>query len=97
MVTPATQSVYEQFLNQHTLPPSYPSFNPLIYSLDTFLPLTDFHQEDYWYPNPRLACRSFKRTLQCGTVLHWYLGAHILAGWVFAILGIAGLLAKPPS
>ena len=25
-----TESVYEQFLNQHTLPPSYPSFNPLI-------------------------------------------------------------------
>ncbi len=97
VVMPATQSVYEQFLNQHTLPPSYPSFNPLIYSLDTFLPLTDFHQEDYWYPNPHLACRSFKRPLQCGTVLHWYLGAHILAGWVFAILGIAGLLAKPPS
>lgn len=55
------------------------------------------HQEDYWYPNPDRACRSFNRPMPCGTVLHWYLGVHILAGWVFAILGIAGLLAKPPS
>lgn len=97
VVLPATQSVYEQFLEQHTLPASYPSFNPLVYSLDTFLPLTDFHQEDYWYPNPHRACQSFGRPIQCGTILHWYLGVHILAGWVFAILGIAGLLAKPPS
>jgi len=94
VVMPSTQSVYEQFLHSATLPPSYPPFNSLVYSLDTFLPLTDFHQEDYWYPNPRRTCRSWERQ-PCGTVLHWYLGVHILAGWVFAILGIAGLLAKP--
>jgi hypothetical protein len=97
VVLPATEAVYEQFLQTRTLPPAYPVFNPLIYSLDTFLPLTDFHQEDYWYPNPRRTCRSFQRPEPCGTVLHWYLGVHILAGWVFAILGLAGLLAKPPS
>ncbi len=97
VVLPATQEVYTQFLSSRTLPPSYPAFNPLIYSLDTFLPLTDFHQEDYWYPNPNRTCRSFQRPEPCGTVLHWYLGVHILAGWVFAILGLAGLLAKPPA
>lgn len=47
VVMPASENVYEQFLQSRTLPASYPSFNPLIYSLDTFLPLTDFHQEDY--------------------------------------------------
>jgi hypothetical protein len=94
VVLPSAQGVYEQFLHSGTLPPSYPPFNSLVYSLDTFLPLTDFHQEDYWYPNPRRPCRSWERQ-PCGTVLHWYLGVHILAGWVFAILGIAGLLAKP--
>ena len=97
VVMPASENVYQQFLQTRTLPASYPSFNPLIYSLDTFLPLTDFHQEDYWYPNPHRTCRSFPRPEPCGTVLHWYLGVHILAGWVFAILGLAGLLAKPPS
>ncbi|HKD68377.1 MAG TPA: hypothetical protein VKB84_16135 [Candidatus Binataceae bacterium] len=97
VVMPASDQVYEQFLHTRTLPPSYPSFNPLIYSLDTFLPLTDFHQEDYWYPNPNRNCRSFSHAEPCGTVLHWYLGVHILAGWVFAILGLAGLLAKPPT
>lgn len=97
VVLPADEKEYQQFLQTRTLPPSYPSFNPLIYSLDTFLPLTDFHQEDYWYPNPNRTCRSFQRPEPCGTVLHWYLGVHILAGWVFAILGLAGLLAKPPS
>jgi hypothetical protein len=95
VVMPATEQVYDQFLQTGTLPLSYPSFNPLIYSLDTFLPLTDFHQEDYWYPNPHRTCRSFSRPQPCGTILHWYLGVHILAGWVFAILGLAGLLAKP--
>jgi hypothetical protein len=97
VVMPASENVYEQFLQTRTLPASYPSFNPLIYSLDTFLPLTDFHQEDYWYPNPHRTCRSFRHPEPCGTILHWYLGVHILAGWVFAILGLAGLLAKPPS
>lgn len=97
VVMPATDTVYRQFLQTRTLPPSYPAFNPLIYSLDTFLPLTDFHQEDYWYPNPNRNCRSLKGSQPCGTVLHVYLGIHILAGWVFAILGLAGLLAKPPS
>jgi uncharacterized protein YjbI with pentapeptide repeats len=96
VVMPAQQEVFEQFEQHGTLPESYPSFNPLIYSLDTFLPLTDFHQEDYWYPNPNRVCRSDRR-LPCGSVLHWYLGVHILSGWVFAILGLAGLLAKPPS
>ncbi|HEY2106150.1 MAG TPA: hypothetical protein VGH29_10230 [Candidatus Binataceae bacterium] len=96
VVMPASENVYDQFRQTGTLPQSYPSFNPLIYSLDTFLPLTDFHQEDYWYPNPHRNCRSFRRPEPCGTVLHWYLGFHILAGWVFAILGLAGLLAKPP-
>ncbi len=97
VVLPSSEQVYEQFLRSGTLPPSYPSFNPLIYSLDTFLPLTDFHQEDYWYPNPNRTCRSLRRPEPCGVVLHWYLGVHILAGWVFAILGVAGLLAKPPA
>ncbi len=95
-VMPATQSVYDEFRLNGTLPEAYPSFNPLIYSLDTFLPLTDFHQEDYWYPNPHRVCRSDRR-LPCGSILHWYLGVHILSGWVFAILGLAGLLAKPPA
>jgi hypothetical protein len=97
VVMPSTQNVYEQFLQNGTLPASYPQFNSLVYSLDTFLPLTDFHQEDYWYPNPRRTCRSWGNREPCGTVVHWYLGVHVLAGWVFAILGIAGLLAKPRS
>jgi hypothetical protein len=28
----------------------YPSFNPWIYSLDTLLPIINFGQKDYWWP-----------------------------------------------
>lgn len=35
----------------HNLPKDYPAFNALIYSLDTFLPIVDLHQENYWLPN----------------------------------------------
>lgn len=29
----------------------YPEFNSFFYSLDTFLPIVDLHQESYWIPH----------------------------------------------
>lgn len=53
---------------------SYPKFSPWVYSLDSFLPLVDFHQEDYWTPESGWWAKD------------WYLPFHIASGWVIATL-----------
>lgn len=53
---------------------SYPSFSPWVYSLDAFLPLVNFHQEDYWTPSSGWWAKD------------WYLPFHIASGWVIATL-----------
>lgn len=59
---------------------NYPKFHPAVYSLDAFLPLVDFHQEEYWTPID-------------GRILGWrwfvknvYLPIHIASGWIIATL-----------
>lgn len=63
----------------------YPGFNPLIYSLDSFLPIVDLHQEAYWLPS---ADRGLYRI---------YLWLHIGLGWfltTLAVVGFTGLVKK---
>ena len=38
---------------EHKLRTVYPPFNPLIYSLDSFIPLIDLHQCSFWQPSLR--------------------------------------------
>jgi hypothetical protein len=71
-----------------------PSFSPLAYSVDVFLPIVNLHQEDYWHPNARLRCLSgaepiFPR-VTCGRLLRYYHWTHILVGWVLTTLAVAG-------
>jgi hypothetical protein len=64
-------------------------FNPLVYSLETFLPLVDLQQSKHWAP------KSEGSTF--GRCLRWYLWLHILMGWFFTsilIAGITGLVQK---
>jgi hypothetical protein len=63
---------------EHFLP-----FNSLIYSLEAFLPLVDLQQARHWAP------KSEGSTL--GWCLRWYLWLHILAGWFFTLMLIAGI------
>jgi len=51
----------------------YPAFNPLVYSLDTLLPIVDFNQETYWTPKDGWR-RSF------------FLPFQIAMGWVVTTL-----------
>lgn len=53
---------------------SYLRFSPWVYSLDAFLPLVDFHQEDYWTPASGWWAKD------------WYLPFHIISGWIIATL-----------
>jgi hypothetical protein len=57
----------------------YPSFNPLLYSLDTLVPVVDLEVQDYWVPDERVA--SWARG---------YLWVHIGMGWFLALLAVAG-------
>lgn len=54
-----------------------PTFNALIYSLDTFVPLIDLHQAKYRLPT--------------WWWLRWYLWFHIICGWALTTLLVVGL------
>jgi hypothetical protein len=59
----------------------YPSFNPFIYSLDTFLPIVDLRQKGYCLPNAH-------KTV--GLLVQIYLVIHIICGWILTTLWVAG-------
>ena len=65
-------------------PAGYQPFNAFFYSLESFLPLVKLHQEDYWLPNAALKQK-------WGAGLRYYLWIHILAGWFFSAMLVAGV------
>ncbi len=67
----------------------YRPFNGLVYSLETFLPLVDLFHAKHWLPEDNGTCFAM--------FLRWYLRFHILAGWFFTtmfIAGVTGLVRK---
>ena len=60
----------------------YPIFHPIMYSADVFLPIVNFHQEDFWLPNGE---HDF------GWCVLIYLWFHIAAGWVLTTVFVVGL------
>ncbi len=89
LMVPAKERVYmsKAYVEQAELPPEYPKFEPLAYSLDVFLPIVDLHQESHWLP----------RTEGWGWGVWIYLWLHIGAGWVLttlAVLGLSGVIKK---
>jgi hypothetical protein len=65
-----------------TIPPDYPRFEALAYSLDAFLPIVDLHQEGFWLPD---AGKPF------GALVRIYLWIHIAAGWFLSTLFVSGV------
>jgi hypothetical protein len=80
----------------------YPRFNALIFSVNTFLPLVDLYQDKFWLPNSQkgpTVLHVFGVSLgpSLGSLLRWYLWLHIMAGWFFAsmfVAGVTGLVRK---
>ena len=60
-------------------------FSALLYSLDSFLPFIDYHQEDARLPNANIVCANDK-IYYCGTVLSIYHWIHVTMGWVLGTL-----------
>jgi hypothetical protein len=73
----------------------HPPFDARIFSLDQFLPIVELYQKGYWLPKPgagpKLRLPMVGAGLSLGTLLHWYLLLHILAGWILTPLFLAGL------
>jgi hypothetical protein len=72
----------------------YPNFNPLVYSLDMFVPLVDLRQATYWLPSPYEGEKEMPLEVR---ILRFYMWLHILAGWVFTsllVVGLSGLVKR---
>ena len=60
----------------------YPSFSAMAYSIDSFVPFVNLHQEEYWLP-------SKKR--YGGQVIWCWLWFHISVGWFFSTIFVVSL------
>ncbi|MGE4293719.1 MAG: hypothetical protein AB7E32_16095 [Desulfovibrio sp.] len=79
----------------------YPEFSSLFYSLDSFVPLVDLHQETYWMPNVNMGAEYGLGVLpikmRSGGWLRLYLWIHILMGWILTslfVVGLTGMMRK---
>ncbi|NEP80223.1 MAG: hypothetical protein F6K39_19875 [Okeania sp. SIO3B3] len=103
LFSPASEiSPYTEEPNNKTIDIDYPEFNLWLYSLDTFIPIVDLHQQTYWLPNSQKGKEiirvylpittdiivSFK--IKTGGLLQLYLWLHIIFGWILTSLWVAG-------
>jgi hypothetical protein len=105
VITPTDEVAYEAFVRSGHPPVHYPRFNPLIYSLENFLPVVDLHQDSYWRPNVfhaiggklRHPTNGFPRGGFAARIIQAYLWLHVLAGWMITPLLFVGLsgLVRP--
>jgi len=89
LVIPSDHEAYETFKDHHNPPAGYQPFNSFVYSLENFVPLIELHQAGYWLPYPENSLQ--QNTKRSGRVLRWYLWLHILIGWIFTSILVAGL------
>lgn len=61
---------------------AFPAFNPLIYSIDTLIPLVDLELQDHWLPAEEAGW--------LGRGARVYLWLHIGLGWALSLLAVAG-------
>jgi hypothetical protein len=72
----------------------YPVFNSLVYSLDVFVPVVEFHQAKYWLPNANRGIKIIKVgpwPLHTGGLLLFWLWTETVLGWVLSTLFLVGL------
>ena len=87
LIVPAKERVYLDHRYEATqgkwLPPEYPSFAPLVYAADVFVPILDLHQETHWRPATSKGVWGW-----AVMIFMWF---YIVLGWVFTTLAVAGL------
>jgi len=105
-VIPAKAEAYDTTKKTRQQTAFYPAFNRWLYSLDTFVPIINFGQKDYW--GPQVACNTFVAIKGGGglaspdpphgiglcvreiRVLYLYRWVHIFVGWVLITLAVTG-------
>jgi hypothetical protein len=73
-------------------PASSRRISPILYSLDTLLPIHGFHQEEAWWPSVEKWdwCLCGPRKWPWGYILELWLSFQVFAGWVLTGLIVAG-------
>jgi hypothetical protein len=93
--TKLAEHVLSQEGEPRLISPTYPRFNPLVYSLDVFLPFVNLQQICYWLPGENMAGPRSSRncllhlgpwSLKWSALLRAYLWFQTLAGWTLCTL-----------
>ncbi|MBD1843532.1 hypothetical protein H6F89_09005 [Cyanobacteria bacterium FACHB-63] len=93
-IVPSKSEAYKPTVaNQpQQLSETYPQFNPIIYSLDIFLPIINLRLKDYWQPaatqGSDITLLVFKSKI--GSLIQIYFWLHIVLGWLLTTLWVAG-------
>jgi hypothetical protein len=96
IVIPAKAEAYHSDKTTRQEPAFYPTFNRWLYALDTFVPIINFGQKEYW--GPQVACNK-SGLIRGGGIrlcvlglrtLYLYKWLHIVAGWMLIILVVTG-------
>jgi hypothetical protein len=84
---------------QQSISKNYPVLAPFMYSVDTFTPLIDLDQADFWLPaaNRGSELGLGPLTITTGGLLRIYLWFHIIAGWILSSLLFVGLTGSVPG
>jgi len=92
LFSPVAEGIYRDsaYLETGQTPSGYQTFNAFVYSVDSFLPIIDLHQESKWLPNPTRTCIVAGREIAGGMLTRLYLWVHIVAGWALTTLAVAG-------
>jgi hypothetical protein len=92
LFSPVSEGVYRDpaYIETGQTPNGYQTFNAFVYSVDSFLPIIDLHQESKWLPNPTRKSKFAGREIAGGMLTRIYLWIHIVAGWALTTLTVAG-------
>ena len=63
------------------------NFNAIVYSIDSFVPIINYHQEDARLPKADRTCELVKE-FSCGKILVMYYWFHVTMGWILSTLFI---------
>ena len=96
IITPTKKLAYVDgsTVNDRGISEDYPVFVSLVYSIDAFVPLMDFHQVSFWLPNPnkgKVLLQANGCCFRYGGLLSVYLWFHIVSGWFLTSLLVVSL------
>lgn len=98
-MAPTENAAYLQF-KEGELPASYVPFNPIVYTLETVLPVVKFGQDSAWAPDPAFdkywLRRGWKRwrpqiSYRSLSLLRWVL---IVCGWLLALVLVGAIASR---